>query len=384
MPVSDTEQRQCQGKASTEQSLKYACNWSEAVCRKLAQNGLQLIARSATEAPTCDILEPYSFGQDFALPVFKPTRLQFLNLHSRDHRVVFTASGHVYTIDGQRTLGSVTGLVHAFAAQFDEDAIISQMMCGNKWPRPGYLRQHPASDSLAALRNVPNGVVWLSLLLADPRDEDAIASHARLLLATVPGLTTAVLSLALDEDEIKQKWEINRVQAASRGTWMHYTFELFLNGYPMYRTPEAQLFWRFLSTLHGLSSYRTEWEIFGEEERLAGSIDFVAKAECGSFVIIDWKRTARLRTKYSNKFQSMFAPLQHLQDCAGTHYRLQLNCYRYIIQKYYGMVVSRMLVVGAHSDNGDAAFVDEVPVMRAETEDLMNWQRARAKSAECA
>ena len=62
-----------------------------------------------------------------------------------------------------------------------------------------------------------------------------------------------------------------------------------------------------------------------EEERLAGSIDFVAQAADGTFLIIDWKRSKNLQSKFSNDFQRMKSPLSHLDDCAGNHYSLQLN-----------------------------------------------------------
>ena len=71
----------------------------------------------------------------------------------------------------------------------------------------------------------------------------------------------------------------------------------------------------------------------------------------------------------------MLAPLSHLDDCAGNHYRLQLNAYRYILQKYYDVSVKAMLVVGTHPDNGDEPFIDYVPILQEETEQFMQYQR---------
>ena len=73
--------------------------------------------------------------------------------------------------------------------------------------------------------------------------------------------------------------------------------------------------------------------------------------------------------------------LEHLQDCRGVHYRLQLNAYKYIIEKYYGRRVSAMKVVCTHPDNGYTPFVDEVPFMPEETEVLMRHQRWKAGRA---
>ena len=140
---------------------------------------------------------------------------------------------------------------------------------------------------------------------------------------------------------------------------------------------EFGLFLKFLACLRGHKAYRTEWEIFSEQERLAGSIDFVALAPDGSLVVIDWKRTKSLKTKYRNVFQRMQGALSHLEDCKGLHYRLQLNVYKHVLEKQYGFKVSAMYVVCVHPDVGDAPFVDVVPNMEDEVFHMMALQRAR-------
>ena len=47
----------------------------------------------------------------------------------------------------------------------------------------------------------------------------------------------------------------------------------------------------------------------------------------------------------------MRPPLQHLPDATLWHYRLQLNVYRRILEKYYGVVVWSMYIVGCRPDN---------------------------------
>ena len=72
------------------------------------------------------------------------------------------------------------------------------------------------------------------------------------------------------------------------------------------------------------------------------------------------------------KFQSrerMQAPLSHVCDCPGVQYRLQLSAYRYILENYYDMAISRMLIVCCHPDNGQVALVDEVGRMMARWRD---------------
>ena len=143
-----------------------------------------------------------------------------------------------------------------------------------------------------------------------------------------------------------------------------------------------RLFLPVMKSLENLEAYRTEWMIFASAERLAGSIDFVAKNRDGNLVLYDWKRSKNLRNKYSCQWSQMNGPVQHLADCAGIHYRLQLNSYKWILESYYNVVVADMFVVCTHPDNGEAAFIDHVPHMPQETEALMQYQRGRVREVE--
>ena len=74
-----------------------------------------------------------------------------------------------------------------------------------------------------------------------------------------------------------------RSEAAAMGTFMHARIKSLLNGdvVPL-EGLEMQLFRDLLRVdAPKLLAYRTEWCVYAEEERLAGSIDFVAPAENG-------------------------------------------------------------------------------------------------------
>ena len=91
---------------------------------------------------------------------------------------------------------------------------------------------------------------------------------------------------------IKAKWDASRQQAANLGTWMHLQFELCLNRSEVDEcSAEMQLFLRYFKTLDGLPAYRTEWMIYADAERIAGTIDFVAIQADGRLVLFDWKRS---------------------------------------------------------------------------------------------
>ena len=67
----------------------------------------------------------------------------------------------------------------------------------------------------------------------------------------------------------------------------------------------------------------------------------------------------------------MRPPLQHLPDATGMKYRLQINVYRFLLEKYYEHKVSQMLIVCIHPELGGVPWVDSVPRMEVEIEEMM-------------
>ena len=57
--------------------------------------------------------------------------------------------------------------------------------------------------------------------------------------------------------------------------------------------------------------------------------------------------------------------MSHLPDCDGSKYSLQLNLYRYILSKYYGIDVGQMILASFHP-NIRSYFKTEIPPMERE------------------
>ena len=99
----------------------------------------------------------------------------------------------------------------------------------------------------------------------------------------------------------------------------------------------------------------------------------------GEVILFDWKRTKNLQDKYTNPWSNMSAPLSHLPDCVGFHYRLQLNVYMYILQKYYNVSVGGMYVVCLHPDLENVGpFLDQVPDMSADVKLMLDGYLSRS------
>jgi ATP-dependent exoDNAse (exonuclease V) beta subunit len=239
------------------------------------------------------------------------------NKHPRDERIKFEEEPHLYYIDGS-TEGyiSATTLIHRFFDKFDSEKIIDKMMLSKNWSSSKYF--------------------------------------------------------GMSKEEIKTLWENNGKIQSSKGTILHQDIENFYNGFEIKNTSkEYHYFLDFYNTHKHLKAYRTEWMIFDETLKLAGSIDMLFIDEEGNFHIYDWKRAKEI--KKENRFQKGLYPLSHLDDCNFYHYSLQLNLYRKLLKINYNIEIKSMCLVQLHP-NYENYIKYECPIMEREI-DLIFAQR---------
>ncbi len=220
-----------------------------------------------------------------------------LNPHERDSRIVFDEGPHIYYIDDSCDgYVSVTTFNHHNFEHFDADAIIKNMMSSKRWSQSKYYGQ------------------------------------------TV--------------DEIKAGWDKNRDEAAEAGTKMHYDIECYYNEVSVENDSiEYEYFKNFLKDYPDLKPYRTEWTVFHEELKLAGSIDMVFEKEDGHLLIYDWKRSKGIvKTNGFGKWGQKEC-IEHLPDTNYWHYCLQLNTYKAILEEKYGKIVDELYLVCLHPEN---------------------------------
>ena len=258
------------------------------------------------------------------------TLLEKLNPHPRDDEIEFDEPSHTYTIGGNSDYMSATTFVHSNFGVFDEDLIIKRMMASKNWPNSKYF-----------------------------------------------GMTA---------DEIKKAWEVNRDEAANAGTLMHATIEDYYNGIHTLEslpdTPEMKAFKEFheYTAEEGLVPFRTEWRVFHEELRIAGTIDMVYKGKDGRLYIVDWKRCRCIKKDVNPKFQndvSLNPELSRFYDTNYYHYMLQLNLYKHIIETKYGYEVAELNLVNLHpnkSAHTGAEFFDVDIMTEAEIKSLYEWR----------
>lgn len=285
-----------------------------------------------------------------------PTFLATTNAHPRDQHILFFEADHRYTItcDPDHTYTSVTTWNHHHFEEFQPDLTIARMITGRNWG--------------------PNHKYW-----------------------------------GKSPDQIRQEWDQAGKDASDAGTIMHYNIECFHNAahvpYPYTNadlvraaelaaspdsvlppdaTPDQRRWTRQIHHEHTLASpewtyfmdfardhpefipFRTEWLVWHEDAKIAGSIDMVYRhRDTGRLHIYDWKRSKEIAAQ--NKFSRTTSSnplLVDMPDSNYWHYALQLNIYKYILESKYDVLVDDLVLVRLHPNNSPASYeCVPVPIM---------------------
>jgi hypothetical protein len=252
--------------------------------------------------------------------------LSSYNSHDRDKNLIFDEPTHKYTIitDTESSYTSVTTINHSHFSQFNADSVIQNMMKGRNWnPQNKYWNMTP--------------------------------------------------------EQIKILWSQNADSVSGAGTDLHFNIECFMNqelpkGYthkdllekynseitfgmsPTNISEEWGFFLQFIKETPNYKPYRTEWMIYHEELKVAGSIDMVYENSDGTLSIYDWKRSKEIKkTDGFNKF-AITPEINHLPDTNFWHYSLQLNTYKAILEEKYKKTIKDLYLVRLHPNNKNKTF----------------------------
>lgn len=268
--------------------------------------------------------------------------LSVRNFHSRDANIKFYEHGHRYSIltDIDSKYTSVTTWNHHHFPKFNADDVINNMMLGKGW-KEGHK-------------------YW--------------------------GKTP---------EQIKALWNSNKESVAGAGTDLHYEIECFHNNnaiefeytnkdlYEYYMSNiederehdqkplEWKYFINFIKDHPELKPFRTEWLIYHEDAKIAGSIDMVYENPDGTLSIYDWKR-AKAITRINNFNKFALPPvICHLPDSNFWHYSLQLNTYKYILETKYNKTIKDLFLVRLHPDAEENNYeLIQLPNLSSEVNDL--------------
>lgn len=269
--------------------------------------------------------------------------------HPRDKYIKFYNKGHKYEIisDPKSKYTSVTTWNHKHFPKFDADAVIQNIFKSKAWG--------------------PNHKYW--------------------------GMTA---------EQIKESWKSNGEAVSGAGTDLHERIECFMNDkrfnfqytqkelYEIYTSEfkdkideqiEWEYFIQFVKDHPDLKPYRTEWMIYDEDLKLAGSIDMVYENPDGTLSIYDWKRSKEIIKSNSwNKF-AINPLIDQLPDTNFWHYALQLNTYKTILERKYEKEVKELYLVRLHPNAECQSYeLLKVPILTKEICDLFEEREKEVKT----
>ncbi len=184
-------------------------------------------------------------------------------------------------------------------------------------------------------------------------------------------------TLGITKEEVLKMWDKKGRESREQGTAMHEKIESYYLGKSVSADTTFELFKIFANKIT-LKPYRTEWAVYDWEQKIAGTIDFV-DYQNGEYIIYDWKRSDKLIAKNglpiknSQYGEKALPPIENLDDSPYYHYALQLSLYKYILEKNYGITVSK-LRLGIFHPSYNKPYVLEMPYLRNEIDTLFGYR----------
>ena len=123
----------------------------------------------------------------------------------------------------------------------------------------------------------------------------------------------------------------------------------------------------------GFSEYNSQDSIDLAFLNLKESIDMVYERADGILEIYDWKRCKEIVKGNSWGKYGTNPIIEHLPDTNFWHYSLQLNTYKYMLEKNYGNTIGGMYLVCLHPENKNKSYIKfAVPTLDTEIKDLFS------------
>ena len=192
--------------------------------------------------------------------------------------------------------------------------------------------------------------------------------------------------------KLREEWDAKGAFASQAGTFLHKQIENYLNDkiepltfkcdveyigkyIQLNKRIDISREWSYFKAFDKATTYqpfRTEWCVYDKDARMAGTIDLICSCPDGTYEIYDWKRSNKVNPKEANQWSNGINGLEHLPDTSYSHYCIQQNLYRYMLEKNYGINIKRMNLVVLHPDFTSYSIVP-VPMMDREVRIIINY-----------
>jgi len=168
----------------------------------------------------------------------------------------------------------------------------------------------------------------------EPFDEIKVSNH---LVNNVPKY------FGETPESLMKQWDIAR----KYGTDVHLEIEAWIKEGVMPKDVKSIAATKWIGGYVSRPNIDTFSEVivYSKDLRIAGTVDvLMMNKNSNEYVLIDWKTSKRIDKKSFNRKKGIKKESSNIDDCKYNHYALQLSMYRYILEKYYAINVTRQLV----------------------------------------
>ena len=211
----------------------------------------------------------------------------------------FFPDDHHYECNGKRIGTSVTTLIHEYTNPFDKEKVSKKISLKTGRPQEEILKDWELENRFSTIK----GTLVHEYAQGLWNGEEVLPNYENI--------------KDIDINRLKKAFEASKVQAQKFYNDYKDTFEVV----------------------------KDEFIVGSLEYDIAGSIDnlFLNK-ENGNLVMIDYKTNKKIDTESFNHVKMLY-PLDSLDDCNYSHYSLQLNIYKILIEKYTSIKVKNVFIV---------------------------------------
>lgn len=172
----------------------------------------------------------------------------------------------------------------------------------------------------------------------------------------------------ISQGQILEEWDEKGTRSREVGTFMHQQIENCYNGLEYKNEYHFRYIGKYVKTdeyidlrleheqfdsfrcKHAFIPFKTEWAVYDERLRIAGTIDMIYKKDT-QYDIYDWKRSHRIVNSMGESIsinsygERGIRGLENIHDTVYWHYCLQQNLYRFILEKNYRIQIDKMYLV---------------------------------------
>lgn len=177
--------------------------------------------------------------------------------------------------------------------------------------------------------------------------------------------------LGITKEELLKTWEDEKIRAATQGTRIHEIKENKILGKPNVVAHREENGIKYSLDITELKpGIYPELILYHPYYKVVGTADYVEIFEDNTFNLLDFKTNKKLefsgypvfnKNTFKKEPRKMLSPLNHIDDCNGMKYTLQLSIYSWLLEEL-GFKLNQMWIEHILLEDGEEVNVIKYPI----------------------